>query len=148
MKVVILKDVSPHVKRGQIKNVADGYARNYLFPRNLAAPFTKKVETQLELEKNQEVKKDNVNERKAGNIFSALDGKRIALSAKASDDGTLYAGIGKKEIIQKVKKACKITLVENQIVLDKPIKTVGDHEIDIQVESDNKLKILVNIKKE
>lgn len=148
MKVVFLRDIPPHVKRGQVKNVADGYARNYLLPRNLAAPFTKKVETQIEFEKEKKAKSAKDNQKNAVNMFDTLNGKRIVLVVNASDDGTLYAGVGKKEIIQKINADYEITLAENQVLLDKPIKTVGDHKITIQVEPKKQLMVSLNIKKE
>ncbi|MBU0612631.1 50S ribosomal protein L9 [Patescibacteria group bacterium] len=148
MKVIFLKNVPPHVKRGQVKNVTDGYARNYLLPRGLAAPFTQKIEESLELEKEKSEKSAKGDKEKVENVFSALDGKRIVLVVNASDDGTLYAGVGKKEIVQKVQKVYKLTLNENQILLEKPIKSVGDHEIAVQAEPKKQLKLLVSIEKE
>ena len=148
MKVVFIKDAPPHAKRGQIKNVADGYARNYLFPRNLAAPFTRKAEKELNLEKEKKVKNVKDTEKKIDNIFNSLDGKKITITVKASDDGTLYAGVGKKEVIEKVQTAYKIALTDDQIILEKPIKAVGNHEVVVQIDPKKKLKLLLNIKKE
>ncbi|MBU2229243.1 50S ribosomal protein L9 [Patescibacteria group bacterium] len=148
MKVVFLKNLPPHLKIGQIKNVTDGYARNYLLPRGLAAPFTKTIEAKLELEKEKSKKTAKSDKERAKSVFTALDGKRIVLVMNASDDGTLYAGVGKKEIVQKVQKVYKLALNENQILLEKPIKSVGDHEIAVQAEPKKQLKLLVSIERE
>jgi large subunit ribosomal protein L9 len=148
MKVVFLKDVKPHIKKGQVKNVADGYARNYLFINKIATPFTKLVEEQMKRE--QELVERNVskNAKKFAELVENLSGKRIIIPAKASDDGTLYAGIGKKEIVQQVQKTYKVMLKDSQIVLEKPIKIVGIHDILVQAGKDIQFNISLTINKE
>ncbi|MFA6524737.1 MAG: 50S ribosomal protein L9 [Patescibacteria group bacterium] len=148
MKVVFLKDVKPNVKKGQIKNVADGYARNYLFANKIAAPYTKIVEAQLQSAMEKAERNELKKVKRTENILDNLSGKKVIIRTKASEDGTLYAGVGKKEIIQQVVKAFKITLSEDQIVLEKPIKTVGDHEVVVVVDAKKQVNLLITINKE
>ncbi|MFA6271476.1 MAG: 50S ribosomal protein L9 [Patescibacteria group bacterium] len=148
MKVVFLKDVKPNVKKGQVKNVADGYARNYLFAKKIAAPYTKIVEAQLQIAKEKAERNEIKKVKKAENILDNLSGKKVIIKAKASEDGTLYAGIGKKEIIQQVLTAYKTALSEDQIVLEKPIKTIGNHEVVVMADAKKQFNLLVTINKE
>lgn len=148
MKVVFLKNLNTGIKKGQVKNVADGYAKNYLFVNKIAAPYAKSLEDQLkrEIEKNEKIA--GANSKRFSEIVDTLNAKRIIISAKASEDGTLYAGIGKKEVAKQVQKTYKVPLSVQQIVLEKPIKNLGVHEIDIQLTKGTEFKMSLTIQKE
>ncbi|MFA6391446.1 MAG: 50S ribosomal protein L9 [Patescibacteria group bacterium] len=148
MKVLFIKDEKPNVKKGQVKNVTDGYARNYLFPRQIAVPYTKLIDQQVKLEKENELKSEKKKVKKVEKMYDILKDKKIVINANASEDGTLYAGVGKKEIIKKVQTLYKVTLEESQIILEKPIKNIGDHEVGVQVENDKQFNFIISINKE
>ena len=153
MKVILLKDVAKLGQRGEIKDVSDGYARNFLILRNLAAPATqenlKKVE---EEQKSKKVQKEHEHEG-----FHALqavlaeprlpDGRGgIMIKKRAYKNGKLYAAISGEEIIEALKKL-NFPVPENlkagMIKFDSPIKTIGFHEAKIILGKEEiKLQIL------
>jgi len=133
MKVILLKDVPGTGKKGDIKMVADGFARNFLFKQNFAEAAT---EDALLAVKNKEdkKKKQSVTELKNNQeLASRLDGVEIEIIAKASGEGTLYAAISGKKIIDEIKKQFGVDIQTKQLVLDQAIKEAGEHQGKIKL---------------
>ena len=130
MKVIFLKDVRGVGQHGDIKNVTDGYAGNFLFPHGFAEPATEekikqleagKLEREAELQKQEEAIEKNIN---------ALRGKIVKLSARATEKGGLFKSITSQDIIHALKEQHSIELPESSIILPQPIKTVGEHVVE------------------
>lgn len=133
MKVIFLKDVPPHTKRGQIKNMAMGYARNYLFPKKLAIPYTKQEEQKMtELQRKQIRTEEHKRQEQEDFFRQKLNKQSIKFVAKAGADGTLYGSVDKKEIVEKIKELSKIEIEEKVIELEKPLKSIGQHQIKLR----------------
>lgn len=132
MKVVLLKDVRSVGQRHEVKDVADGYAINYLFKNKLAEPATqekiKSIEAQKEAAAEAMRKEDEILDKK---IFS-LKGKTISLSAKATEKGGLFKAIAQKDILKAILGEYSLQIPEESIVLASPIKTTGEHKVVLQ----------------
>lgn len=144
MKVVLLKDVAKIGKRYDVKNVADGHALNMLIPRGLAEVATaqalKRAEiSRLGLEVDKKIQADLL----AKNI-SALESVKIEVKGKANEKGHLFAGIHKEEIVKLLKAQAHIDVLPEYIVLEHPLKEVGDHTISLEV-SGKKAKFVVSV---
>lgn len=131
MKVLLLKDVPGTGKKGEIKVVTDGYARNFLLPQKLIREATSRVVAKITEEQGQ---KEAVMERElkaTQRLASQLEGQEIALSGRVSDSGTLYAAITAAAIVKEVKQHLGVTISPEMVQGSKAIKAVGEHEIRI-----------------
>jgi len=131
MKIILLQNIDKLGKIGDVKNVADGYAMNFLFTNKLAEPATadeiRKIESdQIKKEKNKENK-----QKKYKIILSKLRGISIEIRAKASDAGRLFAGLTEDDIASELKSQKKIEIESRCVKLHKRIKEIGEHNVDI-----------------
>jgi large subunit ribosomal protein L9 len=133
MKVIFLQDVPRVGKKYDVKEISDGYAVNFLFPRKLAAPATVKAVSELEKrKKNIEIERE-VQESLLLKNLEAIKDKAVTITGKANEQGHLFSAIHKDEIIKAMKKQNHADIGEEFIVLEKPIKEVGEFEIPISI---------------
>ncbi|MBD3282556.1 MAG: 50S ribosomal protein L9 [Candidatus Portnoybacteria bacterium] len=146
MKVILLQDVKSIGKKGEVKNVADGYARNFLFPRNLAKPATDGSLKQLE--KEQKVIEQEAEEelKKAQEQASKIEGQEIEIKEKADDQGKLYGSVTESKI-QKALKEKGFTVKAKQIKIPQPIKGVGEYPVSISFDHglEAEVRIIVSV---
>lgn len=108
--------------------VADGFARNFLLKQNLAEAATEEALFAVKIKEDKK-KKQSVTELKNNQeMASRLDGIEIEIIAKASEEGTLYAAIGSRKIADEIKKQFGVDIQSKQLVLDRAIKEVGEHQ--------------------
>lgn len=133
MKVILLQDVPGTGKKGEIKEVADGYANNFLIKKKLAEPASKQTVRTLE-EKEAKLRRDNKKElQQSQRMASRLDGAEIEVSEKTNDEGRLYAAITPLKLAGYIKKKCGVTVDPKQIIIEDPIKEIGDHRVRIDL---------------
>ncbi|MFA5174947.1 MAG: 50S ribosomal protein L9 [Patescibacteria group bacterium] len=145
MKIIFLKDIKGVGKKDEIKEVAEGYARNFLLPNGAAVLATEKVLSDLDArkaKKEKEAQKD-ITEQKA--LAKKLDGARIEITGKTSSGNVLYAAIGPQKI-SAVLSAKGLTVAEDQIIV-KPIKEIGEYKIKIKLRYGNEAELAVIIKR-
>lgn len=145
MKVVFLQDVSNVARAGEIKEVADGYGRNFLIPRKLAllasAQAVKTAEVQLE----KEVRSQAQTEAELLELANQLDGKEINLQARAGSQDRLYGSITTADIVAELENATGIAIDKRKIELDESIHQVGSYEIAIRLAKDIVPRIKVTV---
>ncbi|MBI2630944.1 50S ribosomal protein L9 [Candidatus Nomurabacteria bacterium] len=133
MKVIFLQDVPRVGKRHDVKEVNDGYAMNFLVPRKLAEFATPKAISELEKrKKNIEIERE-VQEDLLMKNLEEIKGKVLTMEAKADEKGHLFSGIHSKELVEEMKKQHHADISAEFIVLEKPIKEVGEFEIPIEI---------------
>lgn len=135
MKVIFLKDVKGKGKKGEIKNVSDGYARNYLFPKNLAEEATS---GNLNALKAQEKKvREHAQEElvRAEQLKETIEKLTVEVSAKSGEDGRLFGSVTSKQIAEQLKKQ-KIKVDKRKIELDEPIRTLGYTKVPVKLHHD------------
>ena len=135
MKVIFLQDVPRVGKKNDVKEISDGYALNFLFPRKLATPATTKAVTELEQRKKEIVVEREVEENLLMRNLEEIKGKTITISGKANEKGPLFSAIHKKEIVEAMQKEHRAEVNEEFIDLEKPIKEVGEFEIPIKIKN-------------
>lgn len=133
MKVIFLKDVVKAGKRNDVKEVNDGYAINFLFPNKLAERATDKSIKELELKKKELTVQREIQEELLVKNLEEIKGKVIIIEAKANEKGSLFSSIHKKEILEAMQKEHRATINEEFLILEKPIKEVGEFEIPINI---------------
>jgi large subunit ribosomal protein L9 len=133
VKVVFLQDVEGSGRVGEIKNVADGYARNFLLPRGLAAPATaaaiKKAEARAAAEARSQAQLDE----QAQALAEKLAGSAITIVAKAGRKGRLFGSVTQADIAQEITNILGQEVDRHQVLLAEPIKEVGTHEFTLQL---------------
>jgi len=133
MKVILLENIKNLGQKYEIKNVKDGYARNYLIPKGLAIPATKeKIEWALQ---QQEIyaKKAEEKLKKVQEMAEKLDGQEVIFSVKVGEKNQLFETINSAKIAQKLKEM-GFEVKKNQIVLEEPIKELGEYQIKLALE--------------
>lgn len=133
MKVILLADVPKIGKKFEIKNIADGYARNMLFPKKLAEPATKEAEARAGVLKSRAIAEGKVQEELLLKNLHALEGKEIVIKGKANEEGHLFAGVHKPEILKALKEQIHIDVKEEYIDLDKPLKELGEFPLKAHI---------------
>ena len=129
MKVILLQDIKALGKKGQVVEVADGYARNYLLPRKLAQEATADNINAAKMKEKARLKKLEEEKAQAMAIAEKLKACQVHIRAKAGGAGKLFGSGTSKEIADALQEQCGITIEKNKIVQDEPIKTFGAFEV-------------------
>lgn len=132
MKVVLTKDVKGTGKRGDIVEVKDGYARNYLLPRNLCVLATAKNINDAKKRREADEHRDELEREKAEQLAGELQGQTFVIPAKAGEGGRLFGAITNREIGEAVKEKFGIELDKKRIVLPEHIKRIGSYEVELK----------------
>lgn len=148
MKVLFLQDVKGSGRKGEILEVSDGYARNFLLPKNLVKIATKELTIQVKQAEEKEMKLMEQELKVSQKLASRIDGQEIEIIAKASATGTLYSAIGVEKIVEEVKKQIKSIVKSEQVILNKPIKEIGEYKVKIKFGHGLEAELQVTISQE
>ncbi len=147
MKVILLDDVTKVGRRGEVRDVSDGYARNYLLPKKLALSATAGNLKNLEHIKTQQ-------EAKAGRIKEDAEALRARIEAlvfeqrrQASEDGKLFGSVTSQDIVDFL-AGQGVQVERRRVVLDEPIKALGDTSVTVRLHHDVTAKLKVNVVRE
>jgi len=145
MKVIFIQDVKGQGKKGEEKNIADGYARNFLLPRGLAVEATAANLNNLKGQKESEAYRKEQEIKAAENIKKQLEGITVKISAKAGENGKLFGSVTTKDIADALKAQHKIEIDKRKIVLSADIKTAGEVTVDAKLYPQivGKIKVLI-----
>ena len=147
MKVILLQKVNGLGDKYDLKEVADGYARNFLLPQNLAEISTPERAAVMEERKAKEISDAQKDLEKTEALAEKLEMLEIAVKVKAQEDGTLYGSVHAKEISEAIKKH-HINVDEKQISIKNPIKKLGDHEAIVNLNHGLEAPITVTVERE
>lgn len=145
MKVVFLEDVAGTAKTGDVKEVADGYARNYLIPNKLAALLSSKTSSQVEAQLKAKVKKQAQAEADLAEIAAQLNGREVFLKAKVGAKERLYGSITSADIAAELENITGITVDKRKIELAEPIRELGTFDVPVRLGKDAIPEIKVTI---
>ena len=143
MKVILKQDVKGHGKKGELVTVSDGYARNFLFPRGLAAEADAQAMNEL---KNAEASKQHrieVEKANASEAAKKIDEKTIKMTAKAGQGGRLFGSVTAKEIAEELKKQYGVDVDKRKIELDGDIKAFGTYCCEVKLYTGISAKVYV-----
>lgn len=133
IKVLLLKDVSNLGKKGEIVDVNDGYARNYLFPKGLAQEVTEGMLEHLKLQEISQKKKEEKLIEKYKKEKNIIEEQRFVIKAKVGEKGKLFGSITSKDIAEVITKKLKIDIDKRQVDLEEPIKSLGEYNVEIKL---------------
>ncbi len=144
MKVVFLKDVDRVGKIGEVKEVADGYGRNFLVPHGLALTATAEAVKQVKAELETRALGEARTEAEILEVANKLEGKEVTLAARTGDKGKLYGSITAADIAAELKRAIGLVIDKRKIEI-KPIRQVGSYEAALRLSKDIVPKIKVTV---
>ena len=149
MEVILLKDVPRLGRAGELRNVAPGYARNYLVPEGLATLVTKGALKQLELQSQAEARRMRQLEVEARELAAQLEGVTLTLTAKTGEEDRLYGSITSGDIADALESEIGKSVDRRKIELEEPIRELGTYSVPFKLLSDLAPTIVVEvIKKE
>ena len=148
MKVILLKDVKGQGKKGDIINVSDGYARNFLFPKQLAIEPTKTALNELKGQQDSKNYREQKELEEANTIAEKISKVTVCVSAKAGENGKLFGAVTSSEIADKLKMEHHIVVDKKKIVLSDPIKTTGEFSLPVKLHPNVTAQLKVSVSAE
>jgi large subunit ribosomal protein L9 len=145
MKVILKQDVLNLGDAGEIVDVADGYGNNYLLPRGLAMRATRGAVKDAEVIRAARLKREARNAEEAEQLKEQLEARPVQVPAKAGEDGTLYGSVGNAVVAEAVQAQLGITVDRRRIPMERPLKHLGEHEVEIRLHPEVSATIRVEI---
>jgi large subunit ribosomal protein L9 len=145
MRVVLRTDLDSLGKRGDIREVADGYARNYLLPKGHAIAATKGVESQAEAMRRARDLRDAKDREAAELVARTLVPQVIRIAARAGADGRLFGSVTAADVVDAVARQSGVELDRRKLRLEEPIKSLGTHEVPVKLHSDVEFRVTVEV---
>lgn len=145
MKVIFIKDLKGQGKKGEIKEVKDGYAKNFLIKNGYAIKETKESLRILDREQKAKKQEDEENRKQALKTKESLEQEKITFTVKTGEHDKVFGSISVKQIKEKLDS--KYKLDKKQIIIKNPISSLGFHEVEIHLYKDIIAKIKIEVKK-
>ncbi len=145
MKVILTQDVKAQGKKGQLINVSDGYARNFLIPKGLAVEADAGAMNDLKNKESARLHKIELEKAAANETAKKLESITVKLQAKSGADGRLYGSVTSLDIAENLEKQHSIKVDKRKIQLSEPLKTFGVHTVSVKLYTDITGKINVVI---
>jgi len=148
MKVIFLEDVASVARAGEIKEVAEGYARNYLIPRKLAMLATPRAVSEAKAALERKALERVQTEEELKELAAQLDGKEFTVTAKTGGKDKLYGSVTGADIAAEIKRAAGLDVDKRKVDVEGPIRQVGSYEVAIKLAADIIPIIKVTVKEE
>lgn len=146
MKVILLKDIKGTGKKGDVKEVSDGYARNFLFPKKLAVQAGNTELKELKEKQTSQQIKEQKEYEAAIELGKKMEEMNITMYSKAGDGGRLFGSITSKDIAAQIKKEHGIDVDKRKVILDEPIRVLGSRFVEIKIHQKVVTKMRVDVK--
>lgn len=148
MEIILREDVKKLGKKGEVISVADGYAKNYLFPRKLALPLTRSSQKALEAEKKDQAQKEKRLEKEAKQIAKQLESKKFKIMSRSGEEGKLFGSITSQDIADAIKDQAGVEISKRDVLLEDHIKYLGEYKVDVKLTRGIKAKISFEVVEE
>ena len=145
MKLILTADVKDLGQRGDVVDVANGYARNFLLPRKKAVAASEGMLAQAELTRAVRIEADRRAKDAAENIATQLVGTRVVIAAQASDEGQLYGSVAVADIVEGIKRFTGFELEKRNVEAAGPIKEIGLHEIQVKLHPEVEFPLTLDV---
>ena len=148
MKIILLEDVKSLGKKGEIVEVSDGYARNFVLPKKLGLEATGKNMNDLKLQKANEAKVAKEQLEAAQAFAAEMEKDQVVVSIKGGEGGRTFGSVSSKEIATAYKEQCGKEIDKKKIILPEPIKSFGVYEVSVKLHPKVTGTLKVNVKEE
>ena len=146
MKVVFMEEVEGTARVGEVKNVADGFARNYLLPRKLAAPATDHYITIAQARAEKEARREErLDEEAQVHLIPKMEGRSVTIEVRVGEQGKLFGSVTARDIAELLQAETGIELEHKQIDLRQPIRDLGAHEVVVKLTRNVHAPVVVNV---
>ena len=145
MKILLLEDVKKLGKKGEIIEVSDGYAKNYILPKKLGKEATKQVMNEWTQKKGSEANRKEQERLEAIATMQKLEKLTVVMRGKAGDGGRLFGSITSKDIAEALKEQHGVELDRRRINMKDPIRTVGNHSIEVKLHQEAAGRLAVSV---
>ena len=145
MKVILKADIKGVGKKNEVINASDGYARNFLFPKDLAVEANAENMSKLKAQESSKKFQKDVEREEAKKLAEKLGKIMVTIKVKAGENGKIFGGVSSKEIADNLEKEHKLKIVKKKILLKETIKTLGTHMIEVKLFDGVNGTIKVNI---
>ncbi len=145
MKLILTKDVDELGRKGDVVDVADGYARNYLMPRALGVKASDGNLRQAEAMREARIEAEQRAREVADQIKDALSGIRVVIAARAGDEGKLFGSIGPGDVAQAIKTFAGLDVERSAIVVQPPIRAIGLHEVTVRTHPEVEFQVALDV---
>ena len=133
MKVILKENIKGVGKKNEVINASDGYARNFLFPKNLAVEATPENMNKLNSQNEAKQYKKDVEKEKAKEIAKKLENITLQIKVQAGENGKIFGSVSSKEISENLEKQYKISIDKKKIELKEPIKVLGTRTVEARL---------------
>jgi large subunit ribosomal protein L9 len=134
MKVVFLEEVEGTARTGDVKNVADGFARNYLLPRKLAAPANDHYINIAQAKASKEARRqDRLDEEARTHVLPKVEGKSVRIEVRVGEQGKLFGSVTARDIAELLQEETRVELEHRQVDLKQPIRELGTYEVPVKI---------------
>jgi len=148
MRIVLLKDVKRLGAMGEVRSVADGYARNYLIPRGLAVPATDAALQQVKAKAAAQRREASQEKEEAQTVAERLEGAELVFQAKAGETGRLYGSITNADIAERLTALAGEPVDKRKVELPDPIKDLGKTHVEVKLHGDVVVRVTVIVASE
>jgi large subunit ribosomal protein L9 len=147
MKVILMTDVPALGQRGETRDVANGYARNFLLPRKLAVPATPANLKNVEHLKRQRAREEHRALEAAKTAAARIETLTLAVAARASEDGRLYGSVSAQDVVDFLERH-QLPLEKRRVLLDEPIKALGEYKVPVRLHGEVTSALTVSVTRE
>jgi large subunit ribosomal protein L9 len=133
MKIIFVKDTPGQGKKGELKEVSDGFAQNFLIAKGFAQVATPQIIAKVEKEKKEQDSKKLKEIEKLGNLKTELEKRTFTLNVKVGEQGQVFGGVHEKEIAHAMQEKKFMEINRNMVEITAPIKTLGEHSVKVKL---------------
>ena len=145
MKVILLEDIKSLGKKGDVVDVSDGYAKNFLFTKKKGVEANSKNLNDLKLKKANDEKVAAQNLQDAKDMAASIGEKTVVVRLKAGEGGKTFGSVSSKEIAEEAKKQHNLELDKKKIIINDPIKSIGTYEVTVKLHPEVTGKLRVKV---
>lgn len=148
MKVVLLQEVQGIGGPGTVKDVADGYARNYLLPRKLATPATVGALKQVERARDAESRRQAKLDEQAAAMAARIEGQQLSFRVRAGEEGRLYGSVTNGDVAEVLSRQIGEDVDKRRVILDEPIHVLGTYDVPVRLSASHSPVVKVVVEAE
>ena len=145
MKVILTTDVDGLGHKGDVVDVADGYARNYLVPRSKAIKATRGALKEAEALRRARLEQERLARAAASEVAEALADSRVVVAARSADEGKLFGSIGARNVAEAIASYTGVAVDPQVVILTGPIKEIGLHEVTLRPHPEVEFKLTLDV---
>ena len=148
MKVLLTEDVKKLGKKGEIVEVSDGYAKNYILPQKLGMEATKAIQNEWQVRKGSEANRKEKEKQEALALAKVLTGKSVTIRTKAGEGGRLFGSITTKEVAELIHQQLGLEVDKKKLTLNAAVKAIGQYTVSIRLHTEATAEILLKVEQE